>query len=569
MKHWTTRGLIRNLAQVTENTIAVFFRQVTTPRSRIDGRALSDRKLVTVLLGIQKINVSHTLDNLMLIYSQNRHGPGTSVMYSLSALLAKFQDVVEARAVSVYTEDTAMAFHCLLVGTLMGYAISVNDLHIAMSSGGAKEKQKEGRKMAASRVGLRGLILQVILHSKAFEHHLLVLAQGKKLNFPLSSEIHEFTVFAANNFGTSKLVSARSEREEVDDVGRTDDNEWAYDGELDAEAEEQSSLLSLGNFYHRTLSGKPAVTIVEGWMRTFIGHFRAQRILEHHCSTKLNKNDPRFEVQVDLIVVQGNKRPVAKWEKMESIIRCSLSQSDAQKTSTICMFIEEINKIEVKDVSYASRSVVSLFKTLTKGLSNPVEGGGGQFKPGKSFVGESFEDKDWSTEFRDFIVHCEAALASYAKYGDLAVCATTGDEMSSLKDLSVVCSRLPANNLIFMFDLDMKKLDQAVVAVCKLCCPTCMELFHVLRNGVQIQENLWVRGHHSTVFPVELPDWLPADVLQDMVLRYRQHLSEALQRFSRLKHVQLRHGRRPMYSASARPLNEEKNLGIPSEYITT
>ena len=115
----------------------------------------------------------------------------------------------------------------------------------------------------------------------------------------------------------------------------------------------------------------------------------------------------------------------------------------------------------------------------------------------------------------------------------------------------------------------MKKLDQAVVAVCKLCCPTCMELFHVLRNGVQIQENLWVRGHHSTVFLVELPDWLPADVLQDMVLWYRQHLSEALQRFSRLKHVQLRHGRRPMYSASARPLNEEKNLGIPSEYITT
>jgi hypothetical protein len=69
------------------------------------------------------------------------------------------------------------------------------------------------------------------------------------------------------------------------------------------------------------------------------------------------------------------------------------------------------------------------------------------FEPG-SFVGETFEDKDWSELRRFVIVHCEAALASYAKYGHLVVCPTTGDETSSLGDLSTVRSRLLVSNLI-------------------------------------------------------------------------------------------------------------------------
>jgi hypothetical protein len=39
MKHWTTHGLIRNLAQAAENDITNFFHQVTEPCSGIDSRA--------------------------------------------------------------------------------------------------------------------------------------------------------------------------------------------------------------------------------------------------------------------------------------------------------------------------------------------------------------------------------------------------------------------------------------------------------------------------------------------------------------------------------------------------
>jgi hypothetical protein len=79
-----------------------------------------------------------------------------------------------------------------------------------------------------------------------------------------------------------------------------------------------------------------------------------------------------FEVAVDLIVVQGNNRAVANWEKMESIIKRSLSESDSDevKASIIHMFIDKIKKIDINNVSSSSRSLIRLFKTLTKGLSS-------------------------------------------------------------------------------------------------------------------------------------------------------------------------------------------------------
>jgi hypothetical protein len=125
-----------------------------------------------------------------------------------------------------------------------------------------------------------------------------------------------------------------------------------------------------------------------------------------------------------------------------------------------------------------------------------------------------------------------------------------------------------------MFDPDMKKLDPTVVAVSRLCCPTCWEFLQVLKNGDKIQENLWVHGHHSTLLPVELPDWLPANVLQEMVLRYRRHLSDKLGWFSRLKGlpgVKPCHGCRPSYSGATTSTrqSDEKLLGIAAGYITT
>lgn len=59
----------------------------------------------------------------------------------------------------------------------------------------------------------------------------------------------------------------------------------------------------------------------------------------------------------------------------------------------------------------------------------------------------------------------------------------------------------------------------------KLCCPVCWELLAVLRGD----ENKYsVRGCHATPYAVDLPAWLPANVLQEMIDRFRVHLRDEL-----------------------------------------
>jgi hypothetical protein len=61
--------------------------------------------------------------------------------------------------------------------------------------------------------------------------------------------------------------------------------------------------------------------------------------------------------------------------------------------------------------------------------------------------------------------------------------------------------------------------------VSKLCCPFCWEHLDILRDG---KDEFLVRGHHCTAYPLELPAWLPVDVLQKMVLQSRKYLHREL-----------------------------------------
>ena len=66
--------------------------------------------------------------------------------------------------------------------------------------------------------------------------------------------------------------------------------------------------------------------------------------------------------------------------------------------------------------------------------------------------------------------------------------------------------------------------DPSVIAASKLCCPICWELLSILRPD----DAFHVRGHHSTVYPVELPSWLPDDTVQEMLDRFTNFLSREI-----------------------------------------
>jgi hypothetical protein len=62
-----------------------------------------------------------------------------------------------------------------------------------------------------------------------------------------------------------------------------------------------------------------------------------------------------------------------------------------------------------------------------------------------------------------------------------------------------------------------------MLSVSELCCPVCWELLNILRG--QDKEALKVRGYHTTLFPVELPRWLPRKVLAALFERFQKHLA--------------------------------------------
>jgi hypothetical protein len=70
--------------------------------------------------------------------------------------------------------------------------------------------------------------------------------------------------------------------------------------------------------------------------------------------------------------------------------------------------------------------------------------------------------------------------------------------------------------------------DDSTLAVSKACCPVCWELLKILRNAAST--NFHVDGYHKTLCQVELPEWLPLDVVVELTARFEKILLGQIQR---------------------------------------
>ncbi|KIM88014.1 hypothetical protein PILCRDRAFT_814691 [Piloderma croceum F 1598] len=91
-------------------------------------------------------------------------------------------------------------------------------------------------------------------------------------------------------------------------------------------------------------------------------------------------------------------------------------------------------------------------------------------------------------------MHCEAVLASLLNYPGGG-----GDELRKYFEDS----------------------DNNVIAVSKPCCLVCWHLLKVLRGN---SEDFDVRGHHKNLYQVELPQWLPLDVVVNVTAEFENIL---------------------------------------------
>jgi len=109
-------------------------------------------------------------------------------------------------------------------------------------------------------------------------------------------------------------------------------------------------------------------------------------------------------------------------------------------------------------------------------------------------------------------MHCEVALAG------LVAASQSSDEVARFVDEDLLD--------------ELNKLIPKEVAVSKLCCPACWEYFDILSkkhgqvpSGAKMYK---IRGRHSTLFPVQLPIWTPTDVVEELIIRFKQYLRSQL-----------------------------------------
>jgi len=113
----------------------------------------------------------------------------------------------------------------------------------------------------------------------------------------------------------------------------------------------------------------------------------------------------------------------------------------------------------------------------------------------------------------------------------------------------------------------VQQSDQTSLAVSKLCCPICWEFLQVLR-GLNTSPKFDVQGHHTNFYAVDLPDWLPSNVIREMVTRFQKYLIRELRIFNNTEHTNNRGHARLAHQSShnASPSVESvSGLSVTSE----
>jgi hypothetical protein len=81
----------------------------------------------------------------------------------------------------------------------------------------------------------------------------------------------------------------------------------------------------------------------------------------------------------------------------------------------------------------------------------------------------------------------------------------------------------------------------SALSVSKLCCPVCSYLLALLRK---LPLDFVIRGDHSTLYPVELPPWLPDNIITQMLNKFEDILvKQILSRMNSLACPQKRRAR--------------------------
>jgi hypothetical protein len=255
--------------------------------------------------------------------------------------------------------------------------------------------------------------------------------------------------------------------------------------------------------------------------RVFVGHFGAKRILEKYSEKLI---DP---VEIKLLGFKPVpcKRP--SWIYLKDTMKLALEHHGHKldlDSTTDGNSLGGAKPLPIEPRHDAGKSLVKHRLSADKKQLPIIE----QFRLDvQTLRGHtSFAQVHWiaseastrlSTPY-NLSLHCETILASLAALYQTR----NNDELDHILKVYLVVSK-KMNHLLIVF---LQNIDRAQIGVSKLCCPSCWEFLEILREDQPGQYA--VRGRHSALFPIQLPQWLPRHLLEKMVNRFEALLSDRL-----------------------------------------
>ena len=382
----------------------------------------------------------------------------------------------------LYAEDTINEFHYLLVGTLVCYVAALRDTDLMMkcyvevekdwaaketarkrrvrlSKKSKEQKREEEQKHEEEerkreeeerkhddeerkeRVGLLresqnnvtmfARLLSAILNSDAVRCHLWVLqsvSQKGLFYFPDLMRLPDYTQFAKENNILPSYYKGKDSDEDKSKAATTDSSgndlmegnrQLREDGNAklsdEAELSDDEAEPSDEEALHQHRDDMECATLHEvllGWMKSFISHYTAKQILEHYCSERLARAGSST-IQISHVGVAGQKRQLVPWSTMKSTIKSAYTTVSEEFQDQLINILEQgIQTSGPTETNKKDRSIFHSFKSLVGG----------------------------KTVERHFIMHCEAALAAFAKFGPgaPATCDPPDVAMDALRQLSAV-----------------------------------------------------------------------------------------------------------------------------------
>lgn len=422
----------------------------------------------------------------------------------------------------LWGEHTILSFHQFLVALTLAYARALNLLKVTMEDSTSKMWEKKTR---ISMVLNFSRLLSAVVYSYAFKFHLELLGAANLLRVPSQLYLSDLPIFAERH-GISYTNPPQSKMKHIAREVDQDpvDQDPVDQQPVDQEPTDEEVMAS--SDAHLPVDHLAAVFCNR--FRLFVGHFGAKRILEKY-SEKLT--DP---VEIKLLGIKAAPCERPSWDYLKDTMKLALEHhghkldldlTPADKSlggaSNAKPFpIEprhDARKILVKHRPSAGGKQLPIIKQFQ--LDVQKLRGHSSFAQVRWIASESSSNRVSTTY--NLSLHCETILASLAALYQTRNL-ENNEELDHILEVYLVVSK-KMNHLLIVF---LQNIDRAQIGVSKLCCPSCWEFLEILRDDQPGQYA--VRGRHSALFPVQLPQWLPRHLLEKMVNRFEALLSDKL-----------------------------------------